>query len=78
MASLDSNSMLTREQAAKTLTEYGYPITAGALATLATRGGGPPRVRFGKRVLYRWASLIDWASGRCTEIAGGNKQSAAA
>jgi hypothetical protein len=37
-----------------------------ALATKATRGGGPRYCRFGPRVLYRWNDALAWAEGRLT------------
>jgi hypothetical protein len=38
----DVDARLTREQTAAALTEAGFPIQAGTLATKATRGGGRP------------------------------------
>lgn len=66
MANLYSDSMLTRDKGAAALSNLGYPVTKATLATLATRGGGPPYQRFGKRVLYRWENLLSWAEERCT------------
>jgi hypothetical protein len=60
----DVDARLTREQTAAALTEAGFPIQAGTLATKATRGGGPPYQLFGTRVLYRWADALKWAEGR--------------
>ena len=34
------------------------------LARLHARREGPPRVRFGKKILYRRVSLIDWLNSR--------------
>lgn len=61
---IDPDAVFTRDKAAATLTEFGYPVTEGALATLAVRGGGPDYRRFGKRVLYTWKDLIEWAKAR--------------
>lgn len=66
MANLSSDAMLTRDRGASALSELGYPITKATLATLATRGGGPLYQRFGKRVLYRWGNLLNWAEERCS------------
>lgn len=60
------NDLLTRTQTAAALTEAGYPIKAGTLATKATRGGGPPYRVFSSRTLYRWADTLSWAEGRTT------------
>jgi hypothetical protein len=56
--------LLGREAAAGALTKAGYPITTATLATDACRGGGPPYRRFGKRAIYRWGDLIDWAKAK--------------
>ena len=64
MANLTPDAMLTRDKGASALSDIGYPVTKATLATLATRGGGPPYRRFGKRVLYRFRDLTDWAEGR--------------
>lgn len=66
MTNLSPDMMLTRDRAAAALEECGYPVTKLALATMASRGGGPAYRRFGKRVLYRWADLVSWAEGRCS------------
>jgi len=66
MANPTLDTMLTREKGAAALAELGYPVTKATLATLATRGGGPPYRRFGKRALYRFADLTDWAEARCS------------
>jgi len=58
------DALLTRRDAARALTEAGYPIAWPTLGSLATRGGGPPFRHFGVRVLYRWADLLAWAEGR--------------
>ena len=57
-------ALLTRSQTAAALNASGYPTAAPTLATKATRGGGPPFHRFGKRVLYPWGSTLDWARSR--------------
>ena len=66
MADLTPDAMLTRDKAAAVLSEMGFPVTKPTLATLATRGGGPLYRRFGKRVLYRFGDLTEWAEARCS------------
>jgi len=66
MAFPDPDSLLTRRQAAATLTEAGYPTAAATLATKATRGGGPPFVKYGPKALYRWGDSLTWARDRLT------------
>lgn len=60
------DALLTREATAAALTACGFPIKPKTLATKATRGGGPPFMSFGGRVLYRWGHALTWAKGRLT------------
>ena len=60
----DSQPPLRRTQAAKALTEAGYQISPATLATMATRGGGPPYTIFGRVALYGWNELLAWARSR--------------
>jgi hypothetical protein len=62
----DPDALLTRAPAAEALREAGYPVARATLATLASRGGGPPFRRFGRVPLYRWGDLLDWARSRLT------------
>jgi hypothetical protein len=57
----DHDALLTRIQVASALTEAGFPVSAATLSTKATRGNGPPFVKFGPRVLYRWGVALAWA-----------------
>jgi len=65
MSDFPDDTMFTREKAAAALSDLGYPVSKATLATLASRSGGPRYCRFGKRVLYRWADLVDWSKARC-------------
>ena len=62
----DSDFLLSRVETAKALTEGGYPIKAKTLATMATRGGGPPYRKWSKVTLYRWGDALQWAQARLT------------
>ena len=64
----DPNALLRRRPFAVALTTAGYPTTEATLATLATRGGGPPFQKFGKYPLYRWGLGLGWAEGRMTRL----------
>jgi hypothetical protein len=57
----DHETLLSREAAARALTEVGYVTSPSTLATKATRGNGPAYRIFGKRAVYRWGDLIAWA-----------------
>lgn len=57
-------ALLQRSACAQALTEAGYPISAKTLATMATRGGGPPYRTFGRTALYKWSEVLGWAEGR--------------
>lgn len=58
------HGLLRRPAAAKALTAAGYPIATATLATMATRGGGPPYDIFGRVARYSWSELIAWAEAR--------------
>ena len=67
MASLipnDPNVLLRRRRTAGALTEKGYPTSESTLATMATRGGGPPYHLYGRIPLYRWSDVLAWAESR--------------
>lgn len=46
-------------------------VTTDTLARWATQGSGPPRIRIGRRVLYRRSSVAKWLSEM--EIGGKRK-----
>jgi hypothetical protein len=60
----DPDTLLGRREAAHALTAAGYRTSAATLATKATRGGGPPFRRWGRKPLYRWGDTLEWASSR--------------
>lgn len=61
---MTEQQFLGRGAAADFLAERGFPCTPATLATLASRGGGPPFTKFGPRALYRPRDLIAWAQGK--------------
>jgi hypothetical protein len=58
----DSDEMLRR--LAHALSAAGYPTAPATLATMATRGGGPPYRLYGRIPLYRWGDALAWAESR--------------
>jgi hypothetical protein len=64
MVLINPDALLTRPQTGAGLRAEGYPVADKTLATLASRGGGPPYRRFGARALYRWGDALDWARSR--------------
>ena len=60
---------LKRSETAARLTAEGFPIKASTLATIATRGDGPPYVRFGRTPLYDFDEALAWASARLSRPA---------
>jgi hypothetical protein len=62
----DPDTLLRRDAVADALTEAGFPVAKTTLATMATRGGGPPYRSFGRVPLYRWHDALAWAEGRLT------------
>jgi hypothetical protein len=63
-AKLAPETLLPRRECAAALSAVGYPIRAATLSTKATRGGGPPYYKFGRRVLYRWSDALAWAESK--------------
>ena len=61
---MDCRDYLDRAEAARFLSEHGYPIAKATLDTMAVRGGGPPYCYWGRKPLYRKADLLAWAQGR--------------
>jgi hypothetical protein len=60
----DPDTLMRREAVADALAEEGFPVAKTTLATMATRGGGPPYELFGRIPLYRWGSSLAWAKGK--------------
>jgi len=58
---------LTRQQLSAQLTAAGFPTAVSTLATLATRGGGPPFQKYGNRAVYTWGSSLEWAKSRLSK-----------
>ncbi len=63
----DPDALLTRQMLGAALRASGYPVADKSLATMATRGGGPPYQLFGRRPLYRWRDALAWAEARLSE-----------
>lgn len=60
----DPDALLNRRDTAEALTAAGYPTAPATLATLATRGGGPPFRKYGRWPVYRWGDALEWARSR--------------
>ena len=71
------DAKLRRKPAAEALTEAGYPTSPNTLATIATRGGGPPFYVFGKVAVYTWGDLLAWAQSRVSYRCATQHQEAA-
>jgi hypothetical protein len=61
---IDPNKKLRRKEAAASLTEHGFPTAAATLATMATRGGGPPFELYSRFPIYTWGTTLAWAQSR--------------
>ena len=61
---MQTKSLLSRTEAAKLLCERGFIVAPATLARLASVGGGPEYISFGRRVLYAPNQLIKWAEAR--------------
>ena len=62
----EPDAMLRRHALAAALTEAGYPTATATLATMASRGGGPPYRLYGRIPLYRWGDVLAWVESRLT------------
>ncbi len=60
--------IFTRTQAARFLQSHGLRTTAASLATMATRGGGPRFLKFGRYAQYRRCDLLEWMNLRCSGL----------
>lgn len=67
---IDPDAQLTRRQTIKALDDRGFPIKESTLATMATRGGGPPFQKWGRWPLYRWETSHRWALDRLSPVLG--------
>lgn len=64
---IPEDAQLTRKQFAEALTAHGFPIRSATLATMATRGGGPPYQTFGRTCLVTWGIGLAWAKSRLSK-----------
>jgi hypothetical protein len=60
----DDDRPLRRQELADYLTSKGYRISAATLATLVTRGGGPPFSYWGRLPIYSPKDALTWAKAR--------------
>ncbi len=67
LTSLTAATLLSRRQAAAALTAAGFRTAPSTLDTLASRGGGPVYRRYGPRVVYAWADLLNWAQSKLSQ-----------
>ena len=63
---MHKGSKYNRNEAARFLRANGLRTTPASLATMATRGGGPPYFKIGKHCLYWQIDLEIWVEQRCT------------
>jgi hypothetical protein len=61
------DSLLRRKEAAAALSEAGFPTSSATLASMATRGGGPPFEYYSRFPLYRWGPTLAWAMARLSQ-----------
>ena len=64
---LTPETRLRRKAVAEASTAHGYPIKEKTLATMASRGGGPPFQLWGRIPIYTWGPYLDWAEARLSE-----------
>ncbi len=64
---LTPETKLRRAPFAAALTAAGFPTSPSTLATMATRGGGPPFEKWGRYPLYTWGPGLAWAQARLSK-----------
>src|SRR5258708_22820845 len=64
---LTPETKLRRKAVAEASTAHGFPIKEKTLATMASRGGGPPFQLWGRIPIYTWGIFFDWAPSRPSE-----------
>src|SRR5438046_1514726 len=64
----DPETRLSRNATAAALTTAGFRTSPETLATLASRGGGPPFQKYGRWPIYTWGSSLAWARERCSPV----------
>jgi hypothetical protein len=74
----DSDALLPRKATATALRAAGFPVSEATLATMASRGGGPPYRLFGRKPLYLWGDALDWATNRLSKPIRSTSEMAAA
>jgi hypothetical protein len=62
--SLESKELLNRREAAEYASLIGTPVAVATYAKLASVGGGPEMVVFGRRVFYRPIKLRSWITSK--------------
>jgi hypothetical protein len=60
------DTFLSRIELSAEFEKLGIPCAPSTLSTKATRGGGPPFVKFWPYARYRWGTAYDWAMARLT------------
>lgn len=58
--------LVNRVELAAWLKARGFVCTVSTLETMCSRGGGPPFMKAGRRVLYRVADVETWLATKLT------------
>jgi hypothetical protein len=61
---MTASRLLRRADAARVLSENGFPTAKSTLDSLATRGGGPAFQLYGRIPLYAEDDVLAWARAR--------------
>jgi hypothetical protein len=64
----DDDARLRRTPFAQALTAAGFPVAPTTLATMASRGGGPPYQKFGRYPIYTFGEGLRWAQSRLSRV----------
>jgi hypothetical protein len=79
MHHISDDALLSTEELAAAFAEIlNLPLTPSTLEVKRCRGGGPPYLKFGKFIRYRWSVARDWrlAQGRAQRSTSENRLTA--
>jgi hypothetical protein len=68
------DALLRRRAISEALVAAGFPVRPATLATMASRGGGPPYRRFGRIPLYHLSEALAWAESRLSPPRGSSSE----
>jgi hypothetical protein len=68
LKTLTADTKLRRSELADALTQEGFPIAPSTLASMGSRGNGPPYDLWGRIPIYGWGPSLRWAQNRLRRV----------